>query len=322
MYKLISVIVPVYNTELYLRDCLDSIIQQTYDDFELILVNDGSTDKSFDIMSEYADKDNRIRIFNKQNGGQSSARNLGLDNAKGDYISFVDSDDIIAPNYLKNMYESLSKTGLRVAQMSLKDFENKIESFDEKIEFEDIVDFDKCYDTIKYTDYYNDSFCSKFFHKSIFENLRFYENEIFEDSKIILQMWLASEKQVNIGYAGYYYRKVLNSTTRKYNPQKDFEIIDVWEKRRENYISLNFKNHIEEIDKRIFNIVVNQFYNAKCHNASKEILSHLKSKIQKYLAQVKKNKFVYGRLKLIVKLCTISPEFYVFVQNSYNKLKK
>lgn len=89
----ISVIVPVYNTEKYLHRCIDSILAQTFTDFELLLVDDGSTDSSGEICNEYAAKDSRVRVFHKANGGVSSARNLGLDNAKGEWITFVDSDD-------------------------------------------------------------------------------------------------------------------------------------------------------------------------------------------------------------------------------------
>ena len=94
---------PVYNTEKYLRRCVDSILAQTFTDFELLLINDGSTDSSGAICDEYTQKDSRVRVFHKENGGVSSARNIGLDNAKGEYIAFVDSDD-----YIDNrMYECL-----------------------------------------------------------------------------------------------------------------------------------------------------------------------------------------------------------------------
>lgn len=96
----ISVIVPVYNAEKYLRRCVDSILAQTFTDFELLLIDDGSKDCSGAICDEYAAMDSRVRVFHQPNGGVSSARNLGLDNAKGEWIAFVDSDDWVAPEYL------------------------------------------------------------------------------------------------------------------------------------------------------------------------------------------------------------------------------
>ena len=104
---MISVIVPVYNAEKYLHRCIDSILVQSFTDFELLLINDGSKDNSGKICDEYAAKDSRIRVFHKENGGVSSARNLGLDNAKGDYIMFVDSDDYMFPEMCELMVATI-----------------------------------------------------------------------------------------------------------------------------------------------------------------------------------------------------------------------
>lgn len=102
---IISIIVPVYNVEQYLPRCIDSILSQSFTDFELLLIDDGSKDKSGAICDEYAAKDSRIRVFHKENGGVSSARNIGLDNAKGDWITFVDGDDLLLPKALTNITE-------------------------------------------------------------------------------------------------------------------------------------------------------------------------------------------------------------------------
>lgn len=100
---MISVVVPVYNVEKYLDQCIQSILSQTYTDFELLLIDDGSTDSSGAICDRYAEQDSRVRVFHKPNGGVSSARNLGLDKAKGGWISFVDSDDTIKENFLHDI---------------------------------------------------------------------------------------------------------------------------------------------------------------------------------------------------------------------------
>ena len=102
----LTIIVPVYNTERYLHRCIDSILNQSFVDYELLLINDGSTDKSSFICDEYAKKDDRIRVFHKENGGASSARNVGLDYAKGEWVTFIDSDDWVEDDYLVNPYES------------------------------------------------------------------------------------------------------------------------------------------------------------------------------------------------------------------------
>ena len=121
MYKL-SVIIPVYNVENYLRECLDSIINQTVKDIEIICVDDGSTDSSPDILKEYQNKDSRIRIITKENGGQASARNLGIKEAQGEYIVFIDSDDFIESEMLENLLFKVSEYSKHVIPDIVLDF--------------------------------------------------------------------------------------------------------------------------------------------------------------------------------------------------------
>ena len=109
MKKLVSIIVPVFNVEKYLRQCLDSIFGQTFNQFEVIIVNDGSTDNSGAICQEYEARDNRIVYLEKENGGVSEARNLGLDFATSEYIIFIDSDDWIEPTYVEVLYEKIEE---------------------------------------------------------------------------------------------------------------------------------------------------------------------------------------------------------------------
>ena len=112
---MISVIVPVYNAEKYLNRCIDSVLAQTYTNFELLLINDGSKDRSGEICDEYAKKDNRIRVFHKGNAGVSKARNLGLDNAKGEWVTFIDSDDWVREDFLQKRLDLALKEGADVA---------------------------------------------------------------------------------------------------------------------------------------------------------------------------------------------------------------
>jgi len=106
---MISVIVPVYNVEKYLEECLDSIQNQTYSDIEVILVNDGSTDKSKEICGKYCKQDNRFQLLNQENQGLSAARNKGVEISTGEYIVFVDSDDIIKTNYLEKLMQYMAE---------------------------------------------------------------------------------------------------------------------------------------------------------------------------------------------------------------------
>ena len=108
---MISVIIPIYNTAQYLPRCINSVLNQTYRDFELLLIDDGSTDDSISICDHYAQKDCRIQVYHKENSGVSDTRNFGLDHAKGDYIAFVDSDDILAADFLERSHSAALQTG-------------------------------------------------------------------------------------------------------------------------------------------------------------------------------------------------------------------
>lgn len=124
----ISIIVPIYNVEKYLNKCVESVLNQTFPDFELLLINDGSKDNSGRICDEYAEKDHRIRAFHKINGGVSSARNLGLEHAKGEWIMFVDADDWIEKDCLLVLYETCRSDDLDLLQFSFRTVNDKEET--------------------------------------------------------------------------------------------------------------------------------------------------------------------------------------------------
>ena len=119
---LISVIVPVYKVEKYIHKCVDSILTQTFPDFELFLVDDGSPDNCGKICDEYAEKDNRVIVIHKENGGLSDARNVAIDRAKGDYLTFIDSDDYVSENHLETMYNALTETDSDIAIANITSF--------------------------------------------------------------------------------------------------------------------------------------------------------------------------------------------------------
>ena len=118
MDKLISVIVPVYNVEKFLDKCISSIVNQTYKNLEIILIDDGSTDESVQICDKWQEKDNRVRLTHKENTGVSDTRNIGLEKTTGEYICFVDSDDYIEPDYIENLYKSLTENNADIASIT------------------------------------------------------------------------------------------------------------------------------------------------------------------------------------------------------------
>lgn len=130
--ELISVIIPVYNAEKYLEKCINSILVQSFERFELILVDDGSTDSSGTICDSYAERDSRVKAFHKQNEGVSAARDFGVAHSKGEYIAFIDADDYIAEDYLKILYHDINKYHADIAccNSSLLCDEKEIVSYD------------------------------------------------------------------------------------------------------------------------------------------------------------------------------------------------
>lgn len=127
--QLISVIVPVYNVEEYLKQCLDSILEQTFSNYEVILVNDGSTDSSGLICQEYAEKDSRIRYFEKENGGLSDARNYGIEQAQGEYLTFVDSDDFLDKMHLNVLYTALVNNNVDISIVNYANYQTSNATF-------------------------------------------------------------------------------------------------------------------------------------------------------------------------------------------------
>ena len=208
----LSIIVPVYNVEPYLRRCIDSILAQTFTDFELILVDDGSPDNCPAICDEYADKDPRIVVIHKENGGISDARNAGLDISRGEYIGFVDSDDFIHPQTYEIAIRIASEQEADVVQWGYLQFSciSEIESqtFINK-ENIDLKIVDSKYVVENY--YPHNRFLihhvlwTKVFKRRVFNNIKFPKGVINEDSYILLQTLDASTKYVIIEEKLYYY---------------------------------------------------------------------------------------------------------------------
>jgi glycosyltransferase involved in cell wall biosynthesis len=196
--KKVSVIIPVYNVEKYLGQCIDSVIQQTLPDIEIICVNDGSTDGSSEILENYAKKDTRIRIINKENGGLSSARNAGLDTAEGEYVYFLDSDDYIVKDAMEKCYAKAKSEDLDLVRFEaesffeteelLKDYSQYESYYQYNGEYESIFSGDELFSEMVLNKDYKESVCIQFIKLSVIEthHLRFFEGIVHEDNPFSL----------------------------------------------------------------------------------------------------------------------------------------
>ena len=214
MLETISIIIPIYNVESYLRKCLDSIIEQSFPYFELLLINDGSTDASAHICQEYVEKDDRIRYFEKENGGVSSARNFGIKHSRGEYIIFIDSDDWVEPNYLEILYKTMKELEGDIVVTNYYTFREEDAMFlfhvaetNEPLVFQPNDSFFNYMFSTFGTDIAWGSSWSKLFKKSLFDRLYFSEDISWaEDFDLMYKLFLISERIIYLHKAPYCYR--------------------------------------------------------------------------------------------------------------------
>ena len=214
MSEKISIIIPVYKVEDYLETCIDSILAQTYKNLEIILVDDGSPDSCGSICDRYARVDARIRVIHKENAGVARARNDGLDIATGDYISFIDSDDWIAPDTYECLYRELKKQGADCAVggcVTVYDREGKLE-YPDRIE-EGEPECRKAEDVIRDLLLHASAVWNRLFKKEIFQEIRFPLDRVNDDEVVALHAYAECSKIVFLHHPTYYYRIRGNSIT-------------------------------------------------------------------------------------------------------------
>lgn len=212
--ELISVIVPIYNVQDYLDKCISSIMNQTYRQLEIILVDDGSTDNSGSMCDAYESMDSRVTVIHKQNGGLSSARNCGLEIAKGKYIAFVDSDDYVAEDMyecmLKNMENDVDvvcggRVYIGIATKEKRNCLKQVQKFTKEQAVEELLLLEK----ITY------SVCTNLYRRYLFDNIRFPEGKVCEDVPVSYSLFKNSRNVIHIGKPKYFYVYRSDSTSRR-----------------------------------------------------------------------------------------------------------
>lgn len=220
---LISIIVPVYNSEKYLRRCFDSIINQSYKDIEIIVIDDGSTDSSDKICKEYALIDNRINIVTMKNSGVSNARNKGLDMAKGEYIAFIDSDDTIDEKFIETMYNYCQKYNSKLCAVNVNYCYNDRVRRPLHMETE-LINKEEYYRLLLYN--VKGFVCNKLYHRSLINNIRF-DNEISICEDLLFNIKIASSIENVIVVNEYlynYFQNIDGTYNSNYNSKKISEI--------------------------------------------------------------------------------------------------
>lgn len=213
----VSIIIPIYNTEKYLKKCLDSVIHQTYKNLEIILVNDGSTDGSGKVCSEYALKDDRIKLIHTENRGPSHARNKGLETATGEYIGFIDSDDYTDLKMFDVLLSKQKEYDADIVCCNVVLVDNKLNYLKPKIP-NGVVEKDLSVSLGVFELSFGTFLCNKLFKKHLFNSFKLKEGYFYEDYEATTRLLIVSKKTVYIDTNLYFYSRLNpNSTTNQFN---------------------------------------------------------------------------------------------------------
>lgn len=245
-----SFIVPVYNTSKYLKKCLDSLVKQTFKDFEIIIVNDGSTDNSSNIISKYQDMYKNIKVINQKNEGLSMARNNGVKEANGEYLIFIDSDDYVEKNLLKEVDKEIKDAEVLRYQVISED-----EDGSNKIDFnEEAFDMVNGYQAFKYLSNYHfvePAWCYAF-KKDYYVNNKFsFKKDVYhEDFGLIPYVIYKARKVKSINYLGYHYVQrngsIMNNNDYKKTVKKAFDMLEQYKTLRLFAKNINRKNNMDD----------------------------------------------------------------------------
>ena len=307
----ISIIVPVYNVEKYLRKCVDSILNQTFKDFELILVDDGSIDTSGKICDEYNLKDNRIKVIHKENGGLSSARNAGLDIAQGEYIGFVDSDDWIELDMYEKLYKICKENdtdvgivGINYGGASEKKKSKKIEIYSNKLILDDLV-----YNKGKEITW---PAWNKLWLKKVIGESRFKEGRIYEDGLFLYSLSSKIKKVAKIDYEAYNYRMDNESITRSKISKKQvdflYNTLDIYKFLPSPYKEEMFIRDLIRYTEYILLEMIKQ------KNINKDIIKEIKKFYNDNFKMVKKENKLSRFLKWKLFVLSKYPKIYILLK--------
>lgn len=292
---MITVIVPVYKVEEYLERCVDSILNQTYKNFEILLVDDGSPDNCGKICDEYANIDSRINVIHQKNGGLSAARNTGLnwfyEQNRSEYITFLDSDDWLHPDYLKVLMDGITENNVKISACNYKRTTDKIpyENYSD-VEFETTTPENFL---VNHSWQYNYAW-GKIYHRSLFEDIRFPVGKYFEDSFTTYKLLHKCESLVYTPIQLYYY--LMNDSGISRSPWKPSELVifDAMQEQLQYYKEKGLQKAFEKEFELFIHHHAYQIVRIKENkndlNKNKATLKEIKKDLKRYLKE-NKDKF-------------------------------
>lgn len=301
----ISIIVPVYKVEQYLDRCVNSILNQTFTDFELILVDDGSPDRCPQMCDEWAKKDARIRVIHKGNGGAGAARNAALRAAKGEYVGFVDSDDWITPDMYEYLYGLLKRyPEAQIAQC------DAIQTSDEKQEAPVCPENIQLWNQKQMMEYFfrihgeksNYSIWNKLIRRDILDDFSFVEGTISEDVAASFDFFTRAQQMVSSNKVLYFYFVNQNGVTKSPVTEKDLEYIHVWERIAEK-VPQEYAKYAEiNLARANFTILTKMFLSGYDRNNTELTVEkyRMKQKIRKDFWELLRWKMPFSRKIMLV----------------------
>ncbi|VEG71540.1 hyaluronan synthase [[Pasteurella] aerogenes] len=247
---LISIVIPVYNVKDYLEKCFESVINQTYKNIEVILVNDGSTDGSGELCDDLALKDPRVVVYHKENGGLSSARNLGIDKAKGNYIGFIDSDDYIDLDMYDLLYRNIKNDNADIAMCGLYNIHATAQQSQEKNIQHFVVEPERAIQIVLDAKLTSVTAVNKLYKKELFNDLKYEVGRTSEDAFIIVKLLDKCNRISITNERKYYYFHRTGSITKQSFSIKTLDVIDAY-KQNLNIIKKKYPRIIDSAKRRL-----------------------------------------------------------------------
>lgn len=322
--NLVSVVVPVYNVEKYLKKCIESILRQSYDNFELIIVDDGSTDSSGKICDEIKSIDNRITVYHKENGGLSDARNYGIDRANGDYITFIDSDDYIHEDFLKTLVELVVKYNTDISivgSVALEEGKSVNEINTNKI-IEKCMNTEEALECMLLRRGFGISAWSKLYKTDLFNDIRYPKGLLYEDTYTTPYVIDKCDKIAYNSQKMYYWVQRQDSITHRKLADKDFKLFDSFDELvkfiNKNYPNISEAAECRYIDDSFITIMRRLVYS----DDYLEKAEYVRSKCNNYWKSASKNKYVRKRRRLEAATASRSLSLYRMLTKTYDYLKK
>lgn len=310
---IISIIVPVYKVEDYLERCIKSLINQTLKDIEIILVDDGSPDRSREICDKFKEIDNRIKVIHKNNGGLSDARNAGLEVASGEYIAFVDSDDWIDSDMMEVLHNLSQKYDADIVECSWREiYTDKIR--EETNNTEQIIEGNNIFALRSQLQwkYFKSVVWNKLYKKYLFNYIRFPKGRLHEDEFTTYKLFYFSKKLVYVDISKYNYDKTREESITATFKEKNLDIIDAMQERLEFFKKYNLTILMDEMYNMYFWILLDRLYQCYiCGISTKRVHYIIDQNRKKYFINMKLN--ISSEYKFELSLLQVS--YRCFIKN-------